>query len=88
MVEAAEHLNFSVPQYQLIGVAELAGAAGLIIGLWWAPLGIAAAVGLVLTMIGAVYFHNKHHDPTAAWIPSASLGVLALLEVVFRLVSA
>ncbi len=88
MVEAADHLGFSIQQYQLIGVAELAGAAGLVIGLWWAPLGIAAAAGLLITMIGAVWFHNRFHDPLSVAAPSAVLGVLALLEVVFRLVSA
>ena len=88
MVEAADHLGFTIEQYQLIGVAEAAGAVGLIIGLFWAPIGIAAAAGLLITMIGAVYFHLRHQDPVSLFGPAAGLGVLALLEVVFRLASA
>jgi uncharacterized membrane protein YphA (DoxX/SURF4 family) len=88
MVEAADHLGFTIQQYQLIGAAEVAGAVGLVIGLWWAPLGVAAAIGLLITMIGAVYFHLTHRDPVSLFGPSAVLGVLALLEIVFRLVSA
>ncbi|MFF2124052.1 DoxX family protein [Streptomyces olivochromogenes] len=36
-----------------LGMAQIAGAGGLIIGLWWGPLGIAAALGLTLYFIGA-----------------------------------
>ena len=34
-------------RYQLIGAAELA-AAGILIGLWWHPFGVAAAAGMAL----------------------------------------
>ena len=36
--------------------------AGLVIGLWIGPLGIAAAIGLALLMIGAVIYHIKARD--------------------------
>ncbi len=52
MVEAAAHVGFPVSSFRIIGLVEVAAAAGLLIGLAWAPLGIAAAAGLVLLMIG------------------------------------
>ncbi|WP_406460271.1 DoxX family protein [Streptomyces sp. NBC_00111] len=42
----------------LIG-AQIAGAAGVIAGLWWGPVGIAAAIGLALYFAGAVAFHLR-----------------------------
>ncbi|MGW2680372.1 DoxX family protein [Streptomyces sp. NPDC001436] len=45
----------------LIG-AQIAGAAGVIAGLWWGPVGIAAAIGLTLYFAGAVAFHLRVGD--------------------------
>ena len=50
------------PRYQLIGLAELAAASGIVIGLRWHPLGIAAAAGMVLLLLGAVLSHRRAAD--------------------------
>lgn len=84
MRESAEHLGFSFPAYRGIGALEVAGAAGLLIGLAWAPLGIAAAAGLTLLMIGAVAFHLRAKDPAARWSAPAILAVLALVALILR----
>ncbi|MDT0467197.1 DoxX family protein [Streptomyces gibsoniae] len=47
---------------RFIGLAEVAAAAGLIVGIFWQPLGIAAAIGFALTMMGAVGFHAQTGD--------------------------
>jgi uncharacterized membrane protein YphA (DoxX/SURF4 family) len=88
MREAARHVGFSYPAYRVVGGLEVAAAAGLVIGLWLAPLGAAAAAGLVALMIGAVYFHTKAGDPVPMRVPAASLGLLALVEFILRLTSA
>jgi hypothetical protein len=41
-------VGFPVDKMWLPASAEIAGAAGLIIGLFWWPLGVAAAIGLIL----------------------------------------
>lgn len=41
------------------------------------PLGVAAATGLVLLMIGALVFHRRAHDPAGQYVPAAALGVVA-----------
>lgn len=46
----------------LLAVAELAGAVGLVAGLFWWPIGIAAAIGVVLYFVGAVSAHLRVHD--------------------------
>ncbi|MGI5397536.1 DoxX family protein [Streptomyces sp. CA-251251] len=47
---------------RFIGLAEVAAAAGLIAGIWWQPLGIAAAVGMLVMMLGAIRYHAKWGD--------------------------
>jgi uncharacterized membrane protein YphA (DoxX/SURF4 family) len=88
MVEAATSHGFTVGQYQLIGVAEVAGAAGLVIGLWWAPLGIAAAVGLTVLMAGAVITHVRFKEKFALVAPSLVLTVLSAVALVLRIATA
>jgi uncharacterized membrane protein YphA (DoxX/SURF4 family) len=54
-----------------LAACEIAGALGLIVGIWWRPLGIAAAVGVVLYFIGAVGAHLRKRDFKG--IPGAGL---------------
>jgi hypothetical protein len=64
--------NFGIPwrRYRLIGVAELAAAAGVLAGLWWHPLGIAAAAGMVVLLIGALITHRRALDSTKEMAPA------------------
>ena len=69
-----------------LALLDLAGAGGLLIGIGWRPLGIAAATGLLLYFLGALGFHLRAKDikgmpmPAVFTILSAatlSLGVLS-----------
>jgi uncharacterized membrane protein YphA (DoxX/SURF4 family) len=62
MRQSAEHFGIRWPRYRLIGVAELAAATGILIGLWWHPLGLAAAVGMLLLLTGALITHRRAAD--------------------------
>jgi uncharacterized membrane protein YphA (DoxX/SURF4 family) len=62
MRQSAEHFGIRWPRYRLIGVAELAAAAGILAGLWWHPLGIAAAAGMILLLTGALITHRRARD--------------------------
>jgi DoxX-like family len=57
-----DHLGVKPLQWRLIGACELAGVAGVLVGLLWAPIGIAAAIGLALLSIGAIAFHLRAAD--------------------------
>jgi uncharacterized membrane protein YphA (DoxX/SURF4 family) len=70
MVARAGHVGFSAERYQLIGVAELAGALGILLGLAFAPLGYAAAAGLVALMAGALLTHARQGDGPAEMAPA------------------
>jgi hypothetical protein len=56
------HMGLSAGLVRFIGLAEVSAAAGLIVGLFWQPLGIAAAVGFAVLLIGAIGFHAKVGD--------------------------
>ena len=75
MRKSAAHFGIPWPPYRLIGVAELAAAAGILIGLWWHPLGLAAAAGMALLLLGAIIAHRKAADSAKEMAPA----VLALL---------
>jgi hypothetical protein len=69
-----DHLGVSPIQWRAIGALELAGVAGVLVGLLWAPIGIAAAIGLALLSVGAVTFHLRASDRPADMAP-AVIGV-------------
>lgn len=86
MVARAGHVGFSAERYQLIGVAELAGALGILLGLAFTPLGYAAAAGLVALMAGALLTHARQGDGPGEMAPAllfatGAVAYLALLAV-------
>ncbi len=56
-----------------LAACELAGAAGLLIGIAWAPLGVAAASGLVLYFVGALVAHLRAGDVRGMLTPVVPL---------------
>jgi uncharacterized membrane protein YphA (DoxX/SURF4 family) len=83
MRKSAVHFGMSWPRYRLIGVAELAAAAGILIGLWWHPLGQAAATAMALLLLGAIIAHRKAADSVKEMAPAllALLLTLAYLTI-------
>jgi DoxX-like family len=84
MQASAEHFGIEWPRYRLIGVAELAAAVGLLAGLFWHPLGVAAATGLALLVGGAVVMHLRARDSLKDMAPA----LLILLATIAYLVVA
>lgn len=87
-VEEASHLGVPRIGYTIIGSLELAAAVALLAGIAVAPLGIAAAAGLVLMMAGAVASHTRVGDPFAAIAPALIVGVASAITLTLRLVTA
>lgn len=65
-----DHLGVEPVQWRTIGVLELAGVAGVLVGLAWAPIGVAAAIGLSLLTLGAIVFHGRASDSAANTAPA------------------
>jgi uncharacterized membrane protein YphA (DoxX/SURF4 family) len=70
MRQSAQHFGIRWPRYRLIGVAELAAAAGILAGLWLHPLGIAAAAGMILLLTGALITHRRAADSGKEMAPA------------------
>lgn len=87
MVERARHLGYSPTAFQGIGALEVAAAAGLVIGIFWAPLGIAAAIGLAALLVGAVLAHLKAGDGIPVLAPPAWVGMVAAATAVIGVVA-
>jgi uncharacterized membrane protein YphA (DoxX/SURF4 family) len=91
MSKAADHLGFTKRSYRAIGGIEVLGAIGLLIGLaakgssFLAIVNEIAAAGLCVMMVLAVIFHLRRGDKAKYFAPALVLGVLALLELIFRL---
>ncbi|MFC3891144.1 DoxX family protein [Lentzea rhizosphaerae] len=76
MRELATHAGFSVAAYRGIGALEVAGAAGLLIGLTVPLLGASAGVGLLLLLAGAVVTHVRNGDGVRELAPAVVCAVL------------
>lgn len=87
MRKAAAHFRIPWRGYRLIGIAELAAAAGVLIGLWWHPLGVVAAAGMILLLAGALLTHRRAGD-TAMEAAPALLGLVITIAYLVVAVSA
>lgn len=82
MRTAAHHLGFTVGQYRAIGALELAGALGLLAGLVVPVIGIAAAIGLCLLLLGAGIAHFGNRDGASrVAVPLVLVAVVAVYGV-------
>ena len=80
-------VGVSLSWFPVLAGCEIAGAVGLLIGIAWAPLGIAAAIGVVLYMVGAVIAHMRAGDTANIRNPAVPL-VLAIAALITRILSA
>lgn len=75
-----------VPESSLNTLAAIliAGAVGLVVGIWWRPLGIAAAACLVVYFATACGFHIRARDTRHLSTP-VTMAVLALAALALQL---
>ena len=78
MLASASHFNIPWERYRLIGVAELAAAVGVLVGLSWGPLGVAAASAMAVLLVSALIVHRRAQDGLQEAAP-ALIGLLISL---------
>lgn len=71
--------------FPVLGALLAAGGIGLIVGIWWTPLGIAAAAGLTLYFLGAVIAHVRVGDKTIQ--PALIMTLLAAATLVLLILA-
>ena len=85
-LQIRDQLRVAAGLWVLIGALELAGATGLLVGLWVPAIGVAAAVGLGLLMAGAIGAHLRAGDARNVG-PAALLLVLAVTAAILQIAS-
>ena len=78
------HEDIGVPlkYFSLLASCEFAGALGLVLGIWWPSMGVAASIGLVLYFVCATVSHLRVRDfkgiGPAMFMLATAAGALAL----------
>lgn len=76
-----ERLGVSVALWRFVGVVELIGALGLVVGVFAVPqLAVAAAIGFVLLTVSAVGFHARAGDLRPGAIAAIVMAVVSALD--------
>lgn len=74
----AAHVGFSVTAYRRIGLLEVLGVIGLLIGAFVPVIGALAAAGLLMLLGGAVVAHLRNGDGLREMAPALVLGLVTL----------
>jgi uncharacterized membrane protein YphA (DoxX/SURF4 family) len=82
------HETVGVPMkyFPALAACELAGATGLVLGIWLPFLGIAASIGLVIYFVGAVVSHLRVGDAKGIG-PAAMLLTMSAAALCLRILS-
>ena len=81
-LQVRDHLGRTPAQWNAIGLLELTGVVGLLVGLGHQPIATAAAIGLGLVGAGAFVSHMQVRDGIAEWGPAVLGVVLAAAALV------
>jgi len=85
VTEIMDSVILSKQQTSQLGVLQVLGALGLLIGIWVPFLGQAAAIAFVLYFAGAIIAHARAKTPGATYVPPAGLFVLSVVTAVLQL---
>jgi len=82
-MQVANFDRYGYPQWFRVvtGLVELAGAAGMVVGLFAEEAAIAAGVLLGVTMVGAAYTDMRKSAPLTVIPPLVLLGVCAAVVI-------
>src|SRR3954467_8834558 len=79
---SAEHLGISVALDRMIGVAQMAAAVGLLLGIALPALSIVTGAAVCFLMCGAIGYHVKAEDKVLAMLPAVLTAAVAIAVVV------
>ena len=81
-----EVVGVPMHSFPILAGLEFAAATGLLLGIKWAPLGIAAAAGMTLYFVGAIVAHVRVNDLKGLG-PALQMLALAIAALVTRVMS-
>jgi uncharacterized membrane protein YphA (DoxX/SURF4 family) len=81
-----EVVGVPLKYFSLLAACELAGALGLVLGIWWPFMGVAAGIGLVLYFVAATVSHLRVRDVKGIG-PAAFMLALAAAALALRILT-
>ena len=81
-----EIVGVPLKYFPLLIACEFAGALGLVVGIWWPLVGVAAGIGLVLYFVGATVSHLRVGDVKGIG-PAAFILVVAAAALALRVLT-
>lgn len=81
-----EVIGVPLKYFPLLAACEFAGALGIVLGIWWPLLGVAAGVGLVIYFVGASVSHLRVGDVNGVG-PAAFILVIAAAALALRVLT-
>jgi hypothetical protein len=69
-----------------LAACEIAGALGLVLGIWWPFLGMAAGIGLVIYFVGAIVSHVRVGDVKGVG-PAAFMLIISVAALALRVLT-
>jgi hypothetical protein len=87
MIEASAHLGYSARAFGLIGLLEVFGAVGILLGPLCVPLGVASAAGLILLTLGGFIAHLRASDPIRLAAPALGCALLTAAALGLQIVA-
>lgn len=79
-----EVVGFPLEYFPILAAWELAGALGLLLGIFWPMLGIAAGIGLALYFLAAILSHFRVGDIGGS-VPAFFMWVAVMVALGMRL---
>lgn len=79
MIDGMAEMGFGLTMTYLIGLAETAGVAGVIAGLYYRPLKIISVLCLLPLGIGAFTVHLSYHHPFSVYLNSLLVCIMPVI---------
>jgi hypothetical protein len=83
-----ETVGIPLKYFPVLAACEFAGALGLVLGIWWPLLGMAAGIGLVLYFVGKTLSHLRVNDVKgigpAVFMLAVAAGALAMRILTYK----
>lgn len=84
-MQAMDHVGLKPIQIPILGLLEIAGALGLILGIWIKPLAILSAFSLLLYFVGAIIAHLRIKDKLIDFAAPVGITIMALATLIFQI---
>lgn len=81
-----EVVGVQLKYFPHLAACEFAGALGLVLGIWWPFLGMAAGIGLVVYFMGAIVSHVRVGDVNGIG-PAAFMLIISVAALVLRVLA-